>query len=60
MLDLDNVGAERREDLRAVRTGQRARQIEHPDALEGCESPSGRSRYRSGFPLWSAAAGLTA
>src|SRR5439155_1293800 len=34
MLDLDHVGAEGSEDLRAIRAGQRARQIEHPDALE--------------------------
>ena len=38
MLDLDDVGAESRKDLRAVRAGQRARQIEHPDALEGVKA----------------------
>ena len=38
MLDLDHVGAERRQDLRAVRAGQRARQIEHPDAFEGVKA----------------------
>src|SRR6476646_9575850 len=38
MLDLDDFGAEGRQDLRAVRAGQRTRQIEHPDALEGVKA----------------------
>jgi len=60
MLDLDHVGAERREDLSAVRTGQRARQIEHPDALEGMKARQAAHAIDRALPLWSAAAGLTA
>ena len=37
MLDLDDVGAQRAEDLGGGRPGERARQVEHADAGEGAE-----------------------
>ena len=39
-LDLDHVGAERREDLRAVRAGDRRRDVEHAHAAERGQASS--------------------
>jgi hypothetical protein len=41
MLDLDDVGAERCEDLGAVGPGQRTGQVEHAHAVEGPEGCQG-------------------
>ena len=43
MLDLDDVGAERAEDLGGRRPGERARQVEHADAGERGGRPSAAS-----------------